>query len=858
MDALARQSVEGALVTADGTWRVLLLDTKQSNPNHYICLAIERALTSDPRVASVHRVDLGHAITLAKRNRCNLFFAFDGEELHPDICARLRVLCGLSVLWVTEDPYELPVNLRNQHLFDRVFTNDSGSVAAYGGRATHLPFAASPWLHQLKVRPPEECRYDLLFVGTAWPNRVELLKKLLKEIGGLRSKLALPTNPHLPPVDLPLPNSSINWRTPSLEFARLANTSRVVLTLHRDFSTSPGAPTMAATPGPRLFELAMAGTCQLVDGGLAELSEYFDPQRELAVFTTAEQALEKLRYLLKHPNERTAIAIAAKARALREHTYEHRMATILDHLDQSHSRLEVADGIELPAPAPAKKRVLLVAHNALGQGSWGGVEVYVDWIRRTLSPKFELWTYVPLQGSSGQHTVLRDADGIVVESHDFGAPLAHAALSCPLRETAFARLLLVHNIQALHMHHLIGHPPSLPLIAQSLGVAAMMSLHDYYTVCEHFTLVGHTGSYCGVEKLTESDCDYCLGATLSAKPGATARRRSWMRRVLTSFDVLHANTLGVRDRMTSVYPSLAQFPGWSVMGIPVAKLPAMPAPSSEGPLRVAVPGNFTRFKGGHMLMTVFRQLSGEPIEFTLLGRIDDGLQEVLRAEGYEQVHINGMYLPEQLHEQLAGHHVSLHTSLWPETWCLTLSESWRAGLVPIVTRMGALGERVRDGENGFVIPHDRPAALVNLLRDLARDRRVIERLRGGVTDSDVLYEETHAAWLTERYERLSRQSVVTACGLPPTPLTATQAGHLHVAPSWLDAFSSQPREAKVIVSSTALPPAAPVVSPKPSPETGARLPARAGRFLLRYGLFATLRRSVEFVRTKSNRPHGGV
>jgi glycosyltransferase involved in cell wall biosynthesis len=812
-------------------WRVLLLDTKLSNPNHYICLAIEKALASDARVEFVCTASLGDAIATAKKNACNLFFAFDGEELHPDICARLRAVCGLAVLWVTEDPYELPANLRHAHLFDRIFTNDSASVSAYGGRASHLPFAASAELHELPVREAADCRYDLLFVGTAWPNRVELLRTLLSGIGGLRAKLALPSNPHLPPVDLPLPVSSISWRTPNPEFVRLANVSRVVLTLHRDFSTSPGAPTLAATPGPRLFEVAMAGTCQLADGSLPELARYFEPNRELALFASPSQALEQLRHLLAHPQERNEMARAAQQRVLREHSYGHRVGKVLDGLAQTE-----APPTMLAGKLAERPRVLLLAHNVIGQGTWGGVEVYIDWIRRTLGQHFDFWIYVPEHGSQGQRTVLLDSHNTVVERFDFGAPLGRAVLSCAQREEAFARLLLAHEIRTLHVHHLIGHPLSLPLVAQTLGVASMISLHDYHAVCEHFTLVGATGGYCGVEKLTESDCDYCLGATMAARPGAMARRRSWMRRVLASFHVLHANTNGVRDRVTSVYAALARHTGWSVMGVPVARMPKADTPPAEGPLRVAVPGNFTRFKGAHMLMTVFRQLSDEPVMFTVMGRVDDGLQNVLHGQGYENVCVSGAYTPERLHDDLAGHHVSLHTSMWPETWCLTLSESWRAGLVPIVTDIGALGERVRDGDNGFVVPHDRPAALVALLRELAHDKHRLAEMRGRVTEADVLYEDTHAEWLTEHYERLITLSVVATSGLLPQPLTVAQSGHLLQQQTWVDMFADSPAPA-----------------PPPPPFLW-----RAVRFLWSHGPSAAVRRATEMVVGERLPPGGGA
>ena len=38
-------------------------------------------------------------------------------------------------------------------------------------------------------------------------------------------------------------------------------------------------------------------------------------------------------------------------------------------------------------------------------------------------------------------------------------------------------------------------------------------------------------------------------------------------------------------------------------------------------------------------------------------------------------------MPGSIDQRLMDFDVSLHLSIWPETYCLTLSEAWRAGLV---------------------------------------------------------------------------------------------------------------------------------------------------------------------------------
>ena len=399
-------------------WRVLLLDTKRSNPNHYICLSIEEALRLHPNVESVDKVQLGDAIYNAKNNHCNLFIAFDGEELHTTICSRLKQICNIAILWVTEDPYELPVNLRNAKIFDLIFTNDSKSAIAYGEKGIHLPLAASSTMHFLPIREDSQCRYDLFFAGTAWPNRVKFFQKIIGSFNDLRVKLALSENPHLPEIKIELPRSVYSWRTPNSEFVRFSNMSKSVINLHRDYTATPGGSNVSATPGPRLFEVAMAGGFQLVDSVLPEVGEYFEIGKEVVTFDNEYDCVEKLRYYLSHPDDRLLIASAAQKRVLKEHTYTHRISKILSEIQKlknapTNTHLEVS----------LRPKVLMVTHNLLGNLPWGGVEVYQNLILKNLRTKFEFWFYVPEHLSEGKVYILYDENLKPTEQFTFDYPM---------------------------------------------------------------------------------------------------------------------------------------------------------------------------------------------------------------------------------------------------------------------------------------------------------------------------------------------------------------------------------------------------------------------------------------------------
>ncbi len=502
-------------------YRVLLLDTKSSNPNHYICLAIQRALQASVQVECVVKAGLDNAIDQAIRQRCNLFFAFDGEELNPVICARIAAACGRSVLWVTEDPYELEVNVRSARLFDLVFTNDSASIQAYGERGRHLPLAGAKPFHLLPVlQDSTKLRYDLFFAGTAWPNRVALLKDFLSADWGeraIRTKIALPTNEHLPPLDLSLPASQLNWRTSPVDFARFANMSVATLVLPRVFSAS-GDRDFAETPPPRLFEAALSGTVQLVQAKLAEAESYFTPGKEFLYFDDAAQLVEQVDALRTDLSWRNEIAERAQRKALEQHCYEHRVAYILDELARQDFPVTLPDIRPDAVPAstsPRRPSLLLVAHNVVRNGHFGGVEVYLELTRKALGDKYDVYFYVPDRQGDARATVLLDANGEVLRKFSFSEAYSPWLLSCAEREAAFTSLLSEYNISVVHFHHLLGHVPSLIEMARALGVATVLTFHDYFAICHNFTLLSFKGRYCHPDEFRWHSAMYVSGTHIT-------------------------------------------------------------------------------------------------------------------------------------------------------------------------------------------------------------------------------------------------------------------------------------------------------------------------------------------------------
>ncbi|MFM9104782.1 MAG: glycosyltransferase, partial [Cyanobium sp.] len=77
----------------------------------------------------------------------------------------------------------------------------------------------------------------------------------------------------------------------------------------------------------RLFEAAALGVC-LISEDHPNLTDLFEPGREILTYRSARELIVRLRHCLAHPQETAAIGERARQRALACHTYRHRVVAL--------------------------------------------------------------------------------------------------------------------------------------------------------------------------------------------------------------------------------------------------------------------------------------------------------------------------------------------------------------------------------------------------------------------------------------------------------------------------------------------------------------------------------------------------
>ncbi|MHA1381747.1 MAG: glycosyltransferase family protein, partial [Candidatus Helarchaeota archaeon] len=82
----------------------------------------------------------------------------------------------------------------------------------------------------------------------------------------------------------------------------------------------------------REFEAPMSRACYIVNYS-DELTEFYEPNKEVIVFKDEQELVDKIKYYLSNEDEAEKIRIAGYKRALKCHTYQKRFKDLFIHLD---------------------------------------------------------------------------------------------------------------------------------------------------------------------------------------------------------------------------------------------------------------------------------------------------------------------------------------------------------------------------------------------------------------------------------------------------------------------------------------------------------------------------------------------
>lgn len=262
-------------------------------------------------------------------------FSLYRDEFIPEVLDELKKYT-ITLCYFWDDQWRIKfTNFWTPH-FNYITTPDFNGLRKWQERGynnvIYSPFGFNHFLFKRNNLPK---KYDVSFIGMYHPYRDWILKKIKKaginaftvgigwKAGGISYEEMINVF-NQSKINLNLSNSQ-SW-----DLRYILSSPRAIKTTLDSFREREEPKNREQIKG-RHFEVCGCGGFQLsyyVDG----LEHCYEIGKEIVVFLGIEDLIEKIKYYLKHDNEREEIADVGYQRALADHTYEKRFREIIKHV----------------------------------------------------------------------------------------------------------------------------------------------------------------------------------------------------------------------------------------------------------------------------------------------------------------------------------------------------------------------------------------------------------------------------------------------------------------------------------------------------------------------------------------------
>lgn len=263
----------------------------------------------------------------------------------------------------------------------------------------------------------------------------------------------------------------------------------------------------------------------------------------------------------------------------------------------------------------------------------------------------------------------------------------------------YGKILDAFSIDLVHIHHTKDVTLELYYESYERDIPIIATLHDYYIICPRIKMVNCYHRLCLMSP-EEQCCQQCINSlfSVSSNTNYLSFWREEHRKVLTFAKKLVTPSVSSKDIILSFYPELRG----KLMVVPhgVASMKRN-ATNSSSQLHVAFLGGVSKEKGQEASWQMIKK-GPKTVQWYLFG-----------VWGYNDLSMNnrrnytktGLYERDELPELMEKYQIDLVCilSIWPETYSYTLSEAIMYGVPAIVTDIGALGERMREMNCGWIV-----------------------------------------------------------------------------------------------------------------------------------------------------------
>lgn len=300
----------------------------------------------------------------------------------------------------------------------------------------------------------------------------------------------------------------------------------------------------------------------------------------------------------------------------------------------------------------------------------------------------------------------------------------------------YFEILVNYNIDVLHIMHLIYHSFDLPQVADKLDIPVILSIHDFYFLCPFYTLLDENNHYCNAKCSKNRENCYIPWPILSDIKSKEFIDE-WRKNVLNMFKYIQYFTAPseiIKDLFLSVYTnkSIINEDTFKIIehgrDFPRIHKKYYEEPLQGKPIKIlCLANNLDLMKGSEVIKNIKKEDMNNLIEFHFLGNVPDDLKK------YGINH--GPYKIKELYKKIYEIKPSFIGvfSIWPESFCHTITEAWSCSVPVIGSNIGVVEDRIRRNNGGWIInindAHESYNQIINISKNINEYNEIINHLK---------------------------------------------------------------------------------------------------------------------------------
>ncbi|NHO34022.1 glycosyltransferase [Acetobacter fallax] len=440
---------------------------------------------------------------------------------------------------------------------------------------------------------------------------------------------------------------------------------------------------------------------------------------------------------------------------------------------------------------------ILVVSNFFPPFVVGGAEIVADRHARELQRRghdvFIVGGRVPAPGYPAGSMEPEDHNGLPIQRITLRSLDPDQSFRWPVLTRRLISLILMHDIEVVHFHNIIGLGADCIQAVKELGLPCVVTLHDHWGFCLRQSLLRENGTPC---RHTEG-CSVCLPGFVYDEDRLPVRlRRDYIAWCLEQADHLISpssylakayNRAGIASGRIQVLSN-----GIDLGNIPQHDYSAQNA--GNHPLRFLCSAYLGPHKGIDVLLEALSLLAEDPEltgrwEMTLAGQgpLHQKAEKLALRKNIPLI-VTGHLPRRQLLQDMARSDVVVLPSVWPENEPVTLLEGGAAGAALLVSRSGGAADMVQDGDTGLTVPPGDAKALALAMRRFITEPGLAARMGAKNLTRRSQFDETRTvtqleniySGKTEPDTTVSPRPVVILTGEGTAPdAIITLTDHLH-------------------------------------------------------------------------------